>query len=120
MAFLTRDQILNADDVKTKEVKVPEWGGSVVVRAMSGKERDAFEESVIEIKNGHKSTKLDNFRAKLVQKTVIDPETKELMFSAADIEALGRKSAAALDRVFSTAQKLNGLSPSDVEELEKN
>lgn len=121
MSYLTREQILNADDLKTQEVKVPEWGGIVVVRSMTGTERDAFEASIVD--NTHGNTpkmKLDNFRAKLVVKTVIDPETKKAMFTVADIEVLGNKSVAALDRVYDVAQKLSKISAEDVDDLIKN
>lgn len=116
MAYLNRDSILNADDIKTMELEVPEWGGTVVLKMMNGKERDAFESSLV--KNG--KANVDNVRAKLVQATVIDPETKELMFSVADIEALGKKSASALTKVFAASQKLSRITESDVEELTKN
>lgn len=33
MALLTKDQILSADRKKSKDVKVPEWGGSVRFRS---------------------------------------------------------------------------------------
>jgi len=117
--YLTRDQILNMDDMKTQEVDVPEWGGAVVVKMMTGKERDAFEAS---LSDGGKNPKVkyDNIRAKLVAMTVIDTDSKKLMFSIGDVEMLGGKSAAALDRVFTVAQKLCGLSKEDVDELVKN
>ena len=114
--YLSRDLILAVDDLATQEVDVPEWGGTVVIKMMSGKERDAFEGSLVK----NKQVTYDNIRAKLAQKTIIDPETKELMFSLGDIEAIGKKSAAALDRVFSASQKLSKISDSDVEELVKN
>lgn len=117
MAKLTREQILNSQDLITETVDVPEWGGEVVVKAMTGLERDAFEGSLIGT-NGQ--TKIDNIRAKLVQKTVIDPETNKPLFTVADIEMLGGKSASALDRIFNVARKLSGLSDDDVEALEKN
>lgn len=120
MAYLNRDSILNADDIKTIEVDVPEWGGSVVVKMMTGKERDDFEASIVNMKSGGKEVSTANIRAKLVQKTVIDPETKVLMFSVGDIDALGKKSAAALDRIFAASQKLSKISETDVEELAKN
>lgn len=116
MAYLNRGSILNADDIKTMELEVKEWGGTIVLKMMNGKERDAFEASLV--KNG--KANVDNVRAKLVQATVIDPETKELMFSVADIEALGKKSASALTKVFAASQKLSRITESDVEELTKN
>ena len=114
--YLSRDSILGCDDIVTQEIDVPEWGGVVVIKMMNGRERDAFEGSLLK----NKQVSYENVRAKLAQKTIIDPETKELMFSVADIEALGKKSAAALDRVFTASQKLSKISDGDVEELVKN
>ena len=34
--MLTRDAILNAADLKTEAVPVPEWGGDVLVRGLTG------------------------------------------------------------------------------------
>jgi hypothetical protein len=109
---LTRDQILGADDLPRVEVEVPEWGGSAFVRTMTGTERDRFESE--HIKNPHR-----DIRARLVAATLCD-EQGNLLFGPADVEALGRKGAAALDRVFAVALRLNGIGKADVEELEKN
>lgn len=45
MALLSRTQL---DDIKLKveTFDVPEWGGSVLIREMTGTERDAYEESI--------------------------------------------------------------------------
>ena len=37
--FLTRDDILAADDMAYQNVSVPEWGGSVRVRTLCGADR---------------------------------------------------------------------------------
>jgi hypothetical protein len=50
---------------------------------------------------------------------VVD-EQGNRMFSEADIEALGRKSAAALERVCKVAQALNGIGEAELEELQGN
>lgn len=119
MALLTRDAILQAQDLPTVDVEVPEWGGTVRVRALTGAERDAFEQSIVEQRGKSTKMNLANLRAKLVALTVVDEEGKRL-FSDADAKLLGQKSALALNRVFEVAQKLSGLSPEDVEELTKN
>lgn len=116
MALLSRDQILKADDLKTEDIPVPEWGGDVRIKTLKGKERDAFEQSMVETKGGKQRQNLKNFRARLIAKCIVT-EAGELMFSPPDIEPLGEKSAAALSRVFDACQKLNGFSESDVEEL---
>lgn len=116
MKILTKDEILQADDIRKEEVKVPEWGGSVWVKTMSGKERDQFEAGII---SGKGQRDLRNLRAKIVSVSVVDESGKRL-FSSEDALGLGDKSAKALDRVFSVAQRLSGLTPQDVEELTKN
>jgi len=119
MKLLTRDAILQAQDLPTQDVEVPEWGGTVRVRALTGAERDAFEQSIVEQRGKSTRMNLQNVRAKLVALTVVD-ENGNRIFSDADAKLLGQKSAAALNRVFEVAQKLSGITPEDVEELTKN
>jgi len=114
--MLTREQILSVEDIKTEEVHVPEWGGTVRVASMSGAARDRFELSCVAADGSQDN---ENIRAKVVAASVVD-ESGNLMFSAEDVEALGRKSAAALDRVFEASQRLSRISNADVEELAKN
>lgn len=116
MALLTREQILNADDRKTQVVEVPEWGGSVMIRTLSGKERDRFEASLQVTRGSKTKQNYDNFRARLISLCVVN-ESGERTFSDADIALLGEKSVAALQRVFNACNELNGLSDADVEEL---
>ena len=108
MGLLGREQILGAVDLPTVDVDVPEWGGTVRVRMMTGVERDAFEAATI-TRHGKKiEQNLANIRARLVALCVVDEKGGRL-FSEADAEALGKKSAAALNRVFAAAQQLNAL-----------
>ena len=119
MALLKREEILGAGDLPTETVAVPEWGGEVIVKTMMAAERDAWEAA--NVKGRGKSARLEmvNIRARLVAATVVD-EAGALLFKPGDVEALGAKSGAAMDRVFAAAMKLNGLSDRDLEELEKN
>ncbi len=117
--LLTKEQILGAQDIQTEIVEVPEWGGAVIVRGMSGKERDSFEASMIKGKGKSANVNLENLRAKLVSKCVVDEAGKRL-FSDDDIPALASKSAAALNRVYEVAQRLSGVTDEDVDELTKN
>jgi hypothetical protein len=119
MAFLSRDEILQAQDLPTEDVPVPEWGGVCRVRGLTGAERDAFEQSIVETRGKNTRMNLRNIRAKLVALTVVDEDGNRI-FSDEDAEALGKKSAAALDRIFAVAQRLSGLRPEDVEELAGN
>lgn len=121
--ILSREKILNAVDVKTEEVSCPEWGGSVIVRGMTAGERDKWEASLFSTKQHGKNFEIiankDNLRAKFVAASAVD-EKGNLLFTVGDIDALTRKSAAPMDRLFAVAQRLSGMSNEDVEELEKN
>ena len=113
---LSRDAILNASDITTEEVSVPEWGGEVLVRAMTGAERDLYEKSVIDRNGKNPKVNLENARAKLVVLTTIDEQGQRL-FTHADVAALSKKSAAALNRLFNVAARLSGITEEDMGEI---
>lgn len=114
--LLSKSEILGREDLKTEIVEVPEWGGSVKVSTMSGFARDRFESAIAQ-GDGKINTK--NIRAKLAIATIVGEDGQPL-FDEKDIEALGKKSCAALDRVFAVAQRLNLISDKEVEALAKN
>jgi hypothetical protein len=106
---LSRDDILKASDNEPEEVDVPEWGGSVLVRGMTGRERDAFEVSLMTPgRGGRRQLDPANVRAKLVARCVVDDDGGRL-FTDADVTELGEKSAAAVDRVYAVAARLSGM-----------
>ena len=117
--LLTRQEILSIRDIRTETVFVPEWGGAVKIRALTGKERDAWETALFQIDGKNVKMNKENLRAKLVALTVVD-EAGQRLFTEADVEALGSKSASALDRIYQASQKLSGLTPDDIKEMEKN
>ena len=122
--FLTREAILAAEDVKFEVVEVPEWGGSVRVRGLSGTERGRFEALVTSDDSKRRSRgterrKIDllaSVTSRLCAKCIVDESGKRL-FSDHDVEQLGAKSAAAIGRVSEVAMRLSGLSGDDVDEL---
>lgn len=114
--LLTAAEILAADDIIKEVVHVPEWGGSVLVRGMTGIDRDAFERSMVDIRGKDVQTNWTNLRAKLIARTVIDHKGK-LVFDSGQVLELGRKSGKALDRVYEVAQRLSGIGDKDVEDL---
>ena len=113
--MLTRDDILKAEDRAVEVVEVPEWGGSVRVATMSGAARDRFEASLLV--NG--KADVSNAHAKLVAASVVDDDNQPL-FSATDVEALGQKSAAALNRIVAVARRLNRLGEQELEDARGN
>ena len=120
MKYLTKDEILEALDLKSQPVDVAEWGGTVLVRSMTGADRDAFENSMVTVDaDGKRKPDMANLRAKLVALTVVD-EANNRLFEVSDVERLALKSAAALERVFDAAQKLNGMGAEQQGEAVKN
>ena len=114
--MLNRDDILKAQDLKTETVHVPEWGGDVTVRGMTGAERDKFESSIVQTRGKDQTLNMANIRAKLASMTICDEGGKRL-FSEADVQQLSAKSAQALQRIFAVAQRLSGIGEEDVQEL---
>jgi hypothetical protein len=114
MSLLTKAAILAANDLPTRDVAVPEWGGSVRIRSMTAEERDAFEAAQIAAKTDG-FVVVPNLRARYVSSCIVGEDGQPL-FSEGEIGALGRKSAAALDRVFSAIAELNKLDPNAIEE----
>lgn len=117
--MLSRDDILGADDLARELVAVPEWGGDLYVRCLTGAERDRFEAEMLADEEDDQRKRFFNLRARLVVLAVCDEHNLPL-FMLNDVEALGRKSAKVLDRLFSVAQRLSGMTREDVEALTKN
>lgn len=113
---LNKSDILQASDIKTELVPVPEWGGDVYVKGMTGAERDKFEASIVTMKGTNQTVNMANVRAKLASMTICD-ETGKRLFSDLETSELAKKSASALQRVFKVAQKLSGIGEDDVKEL---
>lgn len=111
-----KDKIIAANDLKTKTVDVPEWGVKVVIRTMTGAEKSNFEVSTI-AEDGKVDRK--DFRAKMLSQCLVDEEGKRI-FADEDLDILGTKSAAVIERLWGIASKLNAYSKKDVDELTKN
>jgi hypothetical protein len=110
--MLTKEAILAALDLATEKVDCPEWGGHIFVRTMTAGDRTAWELS-------QQGKTRNDIRASLAALVVCD-EKGNLLFTPQDVGALNLKSGKVIDRIFTTAAKLNGILPSDVDALEKN
>jgi len=113
--LLTAKSILDANDLTKEKVEVPEWSGHLFVRVMPGYARDAWEAHVF-LSQEDAGKRMKNLRARLIAATACD-EQGNLLFNEKQIEALGKKSSKAMDRVFEAASRLNGLTKEDVDSL---
>lgn len=118
---LNKQDILQARDVITEKLEVPEWGGAIYVRSISAAERGLIEEGAARFKEskGKNDTFARTFTVKMVSMAVCD-EHGQRLFDDKDIVLLQQKNAAVISRIAEVAQRLSGFSKQDLEELEKN
>lgn len=105
-----RKRLLNAKDIRTKAVEVPEWGGTYYVRVINGKAREAFEEALAA------EQRMKNFRMKFLILTLCDEDGGTIL-TEADIDALGERSSVVINRVFETAWAINGFTKEAVDAM---
>lgn len=92
---------------RMEKVEIPEWDGHVYVRSISRTEGDAFDMT------------LPNATARFAVLVACDEKGKPL-FGEDDHAELGRHWKVPVDRIVLAGRKLNGLTPEDLEEAEKN
>lgn len=119
MEKLTKEEILNADDLPREEIYIKEWGKSVTLRGLTSAERDQFETTSWIGEGKSRKFNLSNMRARFLVLTICDEKGIRL-FADTDADSLGKKSAKALNKLFGKAQELSGIGEADVEELLKN
>src|SRR5688572_27230813 len=105
MAYLTRADIDAAKDIKVEDLEVPEWGGTVRVRGLTGGQRSDIEATMVAI-NGQRieirREALREMRLRVVASSLVDGDGRR-MFSDKELNALAEKSASAIDRIFDKA-----------------
>ena len=113
--YLSKSDILEAKDIESEVVKVPEWGGEVRVDGLSLADKDQWTDSIM----SDGKVNMIGATARLCALCIRGEDGKPL-FTMKDITALSKKSAAALDRIFQVAQKLSGIGQDEIEETVKN
>jgi hypothetical protein len=122
---LSRTDLLQKEELERVKVDLGK-GEFVFVRAMTGRERDKWEQSLIKERKDNKGNvisydrSLDDFRAKLAICTVCD-EKGDAIFLPDDAPTLSKNmSAKRLESIVNAAQKLNAISEEDKDALIKN
>ena len=115
MKKLSKDDIFKADDLPTKDMDIPEWGGTLTIRTLTGAERDEWESAFVN------QDKIDirGLKSRLVQLTTMNGDGQQ-MFTKADLQKINSKSASVIDRIFQVSQRLSGLTKEAAEELVEN
>jgi len=109
-----RDKILAAKDIETELVPIPQWGVTVEVRGMTGRQRTILLQDTIDSRG---RANLEKLYPRLVILSTFDPETGEPVFQEGDADAIAEKSSGAIEAITKVAQRLSGL---DQAEAAKN
>lgn len=119
MGLITNcEEILNRDDFTFEELEVPEWGGTIRIRSLSGNERTKITNMVQKRKDG------DGMFEQVVIFAAVDENGKRI-FRDDHLSALKEKSATVSQRIGQKVLELSGFTnPTenvpDVESAEKN
>ncbi len=115
--FVTREEILKASDIRTKDIEVKEWGGSVRLKSLTAAERDAFTKSIAVGRGRDKDVDLQNIRAKFVSLCLVNEEGQRLFNKPSD---LGAKSSSVIEKLYTEAAAMSGLTEEQLQEAIKN
>jgi len=112
---LSINDIINAEDCEMIEADVPEWGGIVFLKVLTGKERESLFAKVNAAKNEGKY-----FSPDLVAMCLCDQTGEGLCRTEGTIKAIRGKSSIVIERLAQIAVELNGLGDDAVENAAKN
>lgn len=113
--MLDKTTILSAADLTTETVNVPEWGGDVDLRALSGLDMEAFQASIRDADGKI----VGRVRERFLAYSIVDGIGARV-FADDDIEALAKKNPLVLNRLFEVAQRINGLGAAEQAAIAKN
>lgn len=121
---MLRDSILQARDLKEREIEIPEWGGvRLLVRGMTGEERSRHNASLVVVRGTETSVNasaIGKANVEALISCVLDPDTRNPVFEPADRDALMKKSADVLQRLVDVMNELSGTGQSALPAAEKN
>lgn len=99
-----RDNIINAVDLPTEIIDVPEWDVKIECRGLTAGDGVRFLNRIS--RNGEVDR--ENFAAELLIVSCYDPDTGKRVFEDADRDMLKQKSATAVNRVSAVCSRLSG------------
>jgi len=116
---LTGAELLASRPRTIQPIPVPEMGGVVYVRSLTGLELDRLDDALTDEKGKYVA---DNVRAKVIAMCACDAEGQPLFgFKPEDVTAIGNAPFhGAFDAVYEAAMDLNKRRPADRAEAKKN
>lgn len=123
MAILTKNMIIQAQDLKKEKVLCPEWGGDVYIRSLTGSEKEDFTASLFDYDEQgvptRKADYLTNIKVGMLIRSICDEEGNRI-FADEDAEELAGKNNIVLSRLDKVCNRLNGVNAEAVESSAKN
>ena len=122
--MLNRDQILSAKDRAQEVLSIPEWGGDVMITALSVRDRSIVLSEwsrlgAVQKDGGDPAGAMLEIKLRLVALSVTDAEGVPL-FTAEDMAELAKKSNQAIGAISDAAITLNKFFASATEDAAKN
>ena len=111
-----RNALLGGAKVRSKVVVIPELSTSVEVCGITAGAKGRLMDSA---RNEDGVLIFERYYPQLVVETARDPETHELLFTAADIDALNALPGSVISVLVEAAEEMSGLGAA-IEVLEKN
>jgi hypothetical protein len=102
---LTASAILDAADLPTKSIDVPEWGGVLHYRAVSLQELASWEEQV----NANDKIKVVEMMSRMLVIACCDSTGSPIFLQADDWKKLAGKSAKVIKRIYEAVCAHNGI-----------
>lgn len=113
---LTIQSIQQVNDIETKDIEIPEWGGTMCFRLLSGSQRDEYEAfAMMRRKKGVLDPR--GLKARLVAMCAIDENGQPFFPNVNEAVALlNSKSGKVVDRLYDELTLFNGFRSETKEE----
>lgn len=104
-----------------EQVPLPELGdgAAILVRGLTVRERSEFERQFLSKKGDRLDNRVKELRERLLIACCRNADGS-MMFTVDDLKAIGNMSASIVERIVNVAQRLSGMSATDVDEIAKN
>lgn len=119
MSYLSASDLLKPLETEYRDVQIPELNGKVRIRSMTAREKSQFERSFQSAKGKPLESRKAEIRERMIVAACVD-ESGNPLFTAENVEQLGRQNVRVIDRIVAEIHDLWGSTDEDVEDLAKN
>lgn len=124
MEFFSKDELIAAASkpqlpCEPVELTINGVTKGVWIQGMSGKERDAWERSLMVGRGKRRDVNTENVRAKLAVRCLVNKPGGQRLFEDSEAIIVGNLPAAVLTPMYEKAQRLSGVSDEDIDEIKK-